>query len=171
MKEHWDIYDNRKNKTGIVKARGSELMDGEYHLVALVWIKGCHGKYLISKRSSEINGAGQWQTTGGCVLSGETSLEGAIREVKEEIGLNASADKMKLFQSKLVGDDSGWIADYWFLEDDIDIEKVICQEEEVAAVKWATFDEIEAMMRNNRFFYGELHLEELKKIEERGYYE
>ncbi len=161
MKELWDIYDNNKAKTGIVKERGSSMENGQYHLVALIWIKGFNGKYLISKRSSQVDGAGKWQPTGGSVISGESSIDGAIREVKEEIGLNASADKMKLFTSKFVGEDCGWIADYWHLYDDINIQDVICQEEEVADVMWASIDEIKDLIKKDQFFHGDLHLGEL----------
>jgi len=166
MKELWDIYDNNKVKTGIVKERGSVMENGQYHLVALIWIKGVNGKYLISKRSSEIDGAGKWQSTGGSVLSGESSINGAIREVKEEIGIDASLEKMKLLKSKFVGDKSGWIADYWYLYDDINIEDVVCQEEEVAEVMWASIDEIKALIRKDHFFHGGLHLGELDLLED-----
>lgn len=105
-----------------------------------------------------------WQPTGGSVQSGESSLEGAIREVKEEIGLDIKAEKMTLFKSKAVGEGSGWIADYWHLYDDIKIKDIICQEE-VAEVKWASVDEIRGLIKANMFFNGEVHLSEVDLLQ------
>ena len=37
-----------------------------------------------------------WENTGGAVLAGETSLEGALRELREETGLAAQPEALRL---------------------------------------------------------------------------
>lgn len=54
-----------------------------------VWIRNRKGEYLISQRAADrpIYPL-MWECVGGSVVKGETSLEGAVREVKEEVGLD-----------------------------------------------------------------------------------
>lgn len=163
-KELWDIYNKDKQLTDVIKERGSTIEDGEYNLVVLAWIKGVDGRYLISKRAHNIMGAGKWQATGGCVLSGETSRDGLIREIKEEIGLDLPKEKFKLVKSLIVGETSGWIADCWHIFDTIDIKRVVCQEEEVSEVCWATLGEIERLIVDDQFFHGRIQLEFIREL-------
>ncbi|MBO6586373.1 MAG: NUDIX domain-containing protein [Gracilimonas sp.] len=51
-------------------------------------IKGGQPLFLIFKRSSEKIYGNQWRMVGGKVKEGETSWEGALRELKEETGLS-----------------------------------------------------------------------------------
>ncbi|MDO4860986.1 MAG: NUDIX domain-containing protein [Bacillota bacterium] len=93
MAEMWDLYKRFGNtlefvKTGQTIERGSRLPDGAFHQVVHVWIKNEIGEYLISQRSAEKSDPLRWEPTGGSVLAGETSEEAAIREVKEELGLD-----------------------------------------------------------------------------------
>ena len=40
--------------------------------------------------------------------------------------------------------------DIWLVRKDIDIKDIVIQEEEVSEVKWASFEEIEELMKNNK---------------------
>lgn len=159
--EIWDIYNKSKELTGKQRVRGTELEEGEYHLVAIVWLKAKDGRFLISKRSSKKIGAGMWETTGGSALQGETSLQAAIREVGEEIGLTITPDQMRFLKTVRHGETGGWFADYWYVEKDIDISQIICQTSEVDCVKWTSRDEILKMIDSKEFFHGAFHLEAL----------
>ena len=85
--EKCDLYTKYREKTGKEHVRGEELPDGLYHLVVHVWIRNSKGEYLISKRAADrtVNPL-MWESAGGSVIKGEDSIEGAIREVKEEVG-------------------------------------------------------------------------------------
>ena len=91
MAEFWDIYDGNKKKTGRTAERGVyEFKDGEYHLVVQAIILNTKNEVLISKRAPFKKFGGMWECNGGSALKGETSLEGILREVKEELGIKFS---------------------------------------------------------------------------------
>ena len=91
MGEFWDIYDAKKNKTGIVAERGVyKFKKGEYHIVVTGIIINSNGEILITKRAEHKRHGGLWECNGGSILKGETSIQGMIRELKEEIGVEFS---------------------------------------------------------------------------------
>ena len=62
-----------------------------FHLVVHVWIVNAKGEYLISQRAaSRPSYPLMWECVGGSVLRGESSVDGAVREVKEEVGIDLS---------------------------------------------------------------------------------
>ena len=95
--EKRDLYDKYKNLTGKTIYKNFPIPKGYYILVVLIFIQNSEEKFLIQKRSKLKNG--KFATTGGHPKAGETSIEGAITEVKEEIGLDISKQDMKLFFS------------------------------------------------------------------------
>ena len=51
----------------------------------------CERRYLISQRAaSRLSYPLMWECVGGSVLRGESSVDGAVREVKEEVGIDLS---------------------------------------------------------------------------------
>ena len=99
--EFWDLYTEDRKLTGIEHIRGEKLPENMYHLVVHVWIKNSKGEYLISQRSaSRLTFPLMWECVGGSVLKGESSIDGAIREAKEEVGVELLPDNGKLIFSK-----------------------------------------------------------------------
>jgi 8-oxo-dGTP pyrophosphatase MutT (NUDIX family) len=85
---------------------------GEYHLVIQVWIKNSKNEFLISRRTN--NGgwwSGLWQTTGGAAVTGDNSLETALKETREEIGIILEPKNRQLFKrySELHKNDDGYL--------------------------------------------------------------
>ena len=85
--ELWDVYDAAGRKTGRVQRRGDPLAPGDCHLCVHVWIRDAAGRFLLTRRAPEKSGAGLWECTGGSALAGEDSLAAALREAKEETGI------------------------------------------------------------------------------------
>lgn len=136
MPEIWDLYTMEKKKTGRTWARGAPLPEGFYHLVVSVWIVNSRGQYLLSQRHPKKQYPFAWECTGGCVLAGESSLAGALREVKEELGITldpADAKILRQIRREAVQD----FYDVWRFYADIPIEKVALQKNEVINVRWA----------------------------------
>lgn len=156
--ELWDVLDENGNKTGRLVERGKPMEKGDYHLVVFSWIVNSEGNFLISKRSQYKLGAGKWEPVGGAVIAGETSLQGALREVKEELGICLNADE-GIFIKRLKFDTNySWFGDIWLFNHDVDLSEVVLQKEEVSDVGWATKDEILNLIHGEEFFNGKIFL-------------
>ena len=142
MKEIWDLYDENKNVTGKIHERGKLVPEGFYHLVVHVWIKNKDGLFLISRRDkSRESYPLRLECPGGSVLKGETSLDGAIRETKEEVGIDLSNTKGKLIYSK-VRHHFRDIMDVWMFQYDGEVDFSKATTNEVCEVKWMKYDDI-----------------------------
>lgn len=140
--ELWDIYDVNRNKIGKLHERGRRLRIGEYHLVADIWTITSQGKILITQRHPNKYLGLMWECTGGAVVAGESSLEGAVRELAEEVGIQVEADHLKListYQSREC------FLDTYLNRQDIELKDIKLQEEEVIAAKLVSYEELEAM--------------------------
>ena len=88
--ELWDAYDMNLNKIkDKTLIRGEAVPDGMYHLVCEVIVKHTDGTYLLMQRDKNKHYGEYWEATaGGSALQGENPLECAIRELREETGIN-----------------------------------------------------------------------------------
>lgn len=147
--EKWDLYTKYREKTGKEHIRGEKIPEGFYHLVVHVWIRNRKGEYLISQRSaSRPTFPLMWECVGGSVLKGENSIDGALREVKEEVGLDLEQKAGKLLFSKIRGSDAkeckvfNDIMDVWLFDYDGELQSEAATTDEVAVCKWMTVSEI-----------------------------
>ena len=92
MAEIWDAYDRQFNKIeGAELIRGEKIPEGLYHLVCDIIVRHVDGTYLLMRRDLRKHFGGMWElTAGGSALKGETPMDCAIRELKEETGIEAS---------------------------------------------------------------------------------
>ena len=90
MTQLWDAYDINMNKLeGITLVRGNRIEEGIFHLVCEIAVKHKDGQYLLMQRDWEKHYGGMGElTAGGSALIGETPIECAIRELKEETGIS-----------------------------------------------------------------------------------
>lgn len=85
-----EVLENRKV---YCELRGEQLSIGGYHLVVHVWIRNSKGEYLISQRSENRSTFPlMWECVSGSVVKGEDSLQGAVRETKEEVGIDLNTE-------------------------------------------------------------------------------
>ena len=158
--EIWDVLDEHGNKTGHYAERGRKMANGDYHLVVHVWKHNGKGEWLIDRRSPNKDGwSGWWETTGGSALAGDDSLTAALRETKEELGLELDPTKGTMFCriSKLGNDGHTWFQDAWVFEHDCLLGDVRFQEGETCDVMWATVDKIRKMMAEGIFPDNEVY--------------
>ena len=150
MAELWDIYDENRKKTGKVAERGkTQLEKGkEYHIVVTGIIINSKNEILITQRAPYKNLGLQWECNGGSVLSGETSLEGILRELKEEIGLEFSK-KEAIFLKTVESKTHPNFKDLWLFRKDIDLKDVKFADGEAVDVKWVSINEFTKMYNNN----------------------
>lgn len=149
MTELWDLYNGERERTGATLLRGKTVPKGQYHLVVSVWIVNSKGQYLLSQRHPDKPFPYFWECTGGSVLAGEDSLSGALREVKEELGISLEARQGKLiYQTRR--EPSQDFYDVWLFHQDIDIEKITLQETEVIDVQWVSRDTLLTMYHSQK---------------------
>ncbi len=93
--EMFDIYTQDGRPAGRTAARGSVLDRGEYRLGAHVYLYDEQGRFLLQKRAQDKHfRPGQWEVTMGHALAGETTFECALREVREELGLELPPENL-----------------------------------------------------------------------------
>lgn len=151
MIEQWEILDESGNPTGkIIEKHDKRAFDkGIYHLGSDVWIINKENKILIQKRSDKKRlQPNVWAMTGGSVILGEESKETIVREAKEELDININPDELKFITKFKTG--NVWI-DTYILKHDYDISKMKFQEDEVSDAKWATWEEINTLVKNGEF--------------------
>ena len=141
-----DLYDLDRNLTGETILKGQKYPKNRKILVVAIWIENSNGELLIQKRSLQKDGL--WATTGGHPKSGETSIEGIITEVLEELGLDISCKNVKLIHTEF---DEFVFLDMYYVKMDLDINSLILQKEEVEEVKWASLDDINQLIKNKQF--------------------
>ena len=142
--EKTDLYDENKRLTGETIFKGEPIPKGRYYLTVVIFIQNDEGKFLIQKRA--IKKDGKWATIGGHPVSGESSKQGIITEIKEEIGIDIQGENIQLFKTIKTEDD---FVDLYYLKENIN--NVVLQYEEVEKVKWACIEEIKEMIQNDEF--------------------
>ena len=86
----------------------------------------------------------------GHVDAGERIIDGAIRETSEELGVQTKEDDYE-FICEYIDDKSYEIAQVYLLHINLNIEDFTLQPEEVAEVKWLSFDEFKKLFYSDEF--------------------
>ena len=151
--EIWDLYNERRELTGLDHIRGDTIPEGYYHLVVHVWIRNSKSEYLISQRSADRPMHPlKWECVGGSVLKGEDSLSGALREIKEEVGLSLSPNNGKLVCSTtgrvVNGIRFSDIVDVWSFDYDGEVDLRSATTKEVAKTVWMNKAAIKELFDN-----------------------
>ena len=145
-----DLYDENRVPLGRVAERHAEKGPGEYRMVVHVCIFNSQGQLLIQRRSPEKTVWPElWDVSiGGGVDAGETSRQGAEREVSEELGYDL--DLTGLRPAVTVNFEGGF-DDFFVVTRDLDLGDLRLQKEEVSDVRWVTLEETLAMLDNGTF--------------------
>ncbi|MBI5134213.1 MAG: NUDIX domain-containing protein [Candidatus Taylorbacteria bacterium] len=133
------------------------------------------GRYLLARRANTGYEDGSYQVPSGHVEEGELPSEAAIREAKEEVGVEVSPEDIELFfvSYRPKHDDTDDYADFYFKTskwkgDVRNMEPRKCDD-----LKWASLDALPENMTlhvreafgalHGGVFYREIGLEELKR--------
>ena len=154
--EIWDLYDENRELLGKDHVRGEQLPIGGYHLVVNVWIRNSKGEYLIAQRSANRQTYPlMWECVDGSVIKGEDSLQGALREVKEEVGVDLLPKKGHVILSDIKKIEFGKvvnkIVDIWLFKYDGEVDLSNATTDEVAQVAWMNRSQIKELFDANMF--------------------
>lgn len=159
--EVWDAYNKEFEKIeGMTLIRGETIPDGVYHLVSDVIVRHADGTYLLMQRDSRKHFGGMWEATaGGSALTREGPLACAIRELREETGIESEA---LTEVGRVVNDHNHTLYVEFLCVTDCEKEQVTLQEGETSAFRWVTKDELVSMKKDElvtermQRFIGEL---------------
>ena len=154
--EIWDLYSEDRKLLGRDHVRGEQLPAGCYHLVVHVWIRNSKGEYLISQRAaSRPTNPLMWECVGGSVIKGEDSLQGAIREAKEEVGVDLLPENGRVLFTKTRKTEGerrfNDIMDVWLFIYDGEVDLKNATTDEVAQVTWMNRGQIMELFQENAF--------------------
>ena len=145
MAEIWDLFDEQRQSLHQTMERGTPVPAGAHHVVADIWTLTPDGRFLLTRRAPGKRCAGMWECTGGSVLAGESSEEGARRELREEVGLCAGPGELKLLHSIRLFER---VVDTYLFRAEVDLSKLVLLEGEVCDAKLVRFDELCALFQS-----------------------
>lgn len=147
--ELFDLYDVDRRPLGITMERGGAQPNGTYRLVVHICIFTPDGKMLCQRRVADKRVfPNLWDLScGGCVDSGESSREGAVREAAEELGVALPAD---ITPSLTVHFNYGF-DDVYCVTMNSDLFDFSIQREEVAEIAFMTKEQIYALIDDGTF--------------------
>ena len=94
--EYIDIYDENNNPLEKSKEKTQAHEEMDFHRTAHIWIINENKELLLQKRSANKKSHPNcWDISGaGHIRTGEDVLDGAIRELKEELGVIAKKNDL-----------------------------------------------------------------------------
>lgn len=116
--------------------------------------------YVMQQRSLKAKySPGEWDVTGGGVISGETSAEAAVREAYEELGVSVRPEALRHMLREITywGEDYGMICDTYAARVELPADGFAIAEYEVNDVKCVPFEEfLETVTYNKTDVFREM---------------
>ncbi len=153
MEEIFDVYTRDGKYLGTKpKSFCHSENPGVYHKPVWIWIVNSNNEILIQKRAAtKKKSPNLWDMpSAGHVVTGETSIEGAIRETKEELGIDTKESDYE-YIGEYIKDKAFEIAQIYLTKLDIKATSLKLQEEEVAEIKWVSLDEFKKIFYSDVF--------------------
>lgn len=158
MDEYIDIVTKSGKPTGKIALKSEAHKNGWYHNTIHLWLYTTEGEILLQQRShKKLIFPLLWDVSvAGHIDAGESFIEAALRETKEEIGLQLQPNDLKKIGVKLHESsyDNGSVLDYEFHQVyiaplTVDINTLKPQEDEVEALKLVDFEQFDKLLLNS----------------------
>ena len=157
MEEYFDVLNEEGMKTGETKLRGDVHRDGDWHKSVHIWVINQKGDVLLQRRSANKDSYPNMLdiSCAGHLSAGDDSLEGAIRELKEELNVDIkptdlqfikTLKKSSIYNSDFINNE---FTDLYFLNTTLKIEDMEFQKEELQDLFYVTYKELKDMVNQN----------------------
>lgn len=165
--EYIDIFDENNNPIGEKKEKQKAHEDGNFHRTVHVWIINDKNELLLQKRSAtKKTHPNCWDISGaGHIKAEETIIDGATRELKEELGVEIEEKDLQYITTiKSTKNPKNMEFQYvYLLRCNKKIEEYIFEDGEVSEVKYVFYKDLEKMVEEK--VEGLLiHEEEYKRL-------
>lgn len=158
MLEYLDVLDENGNLTGIKKARKEVHRDGDWHRTVHIWIINEKGEILLQRRCADKDSYPNMLdiSCGGHLSAGDSSIEGAKRELKEELNLDVDEKDLKFIKTikhnlnygeKFINNQ---FEDIYYLEINKKIEELKFQEEEISEIIYVPYTLFKRMIKDRQ---------------------
>lgn len=162
--EMLDVVNEDGSRTGLIKERGVVHREGALHATAHIWIARQNDKsgydLLLQKRSAHKDShPGCYDiSSAGHISAGEELLPSALRELKEELGIEAKLQDLReigvrhinyegVFYGRPFRDRQRSVI--YLYEKPVDTKELILQKSEIESVLWMDYEEaLEAVRKN-----------------------
>jgi len=156
MEEYIDIVTKEGNPTGESVSKSVIHQKGYYHNTAHIWFYTKSGNILLAQRAaSKTIYPLLWDVSvAGHIDAGETIKGAAIRETKEEIGLNILENDLQLigvfecFQTYDNGIIDNEFHHTFIIELKVELAQLVLQREEVEALKLVSINDFHYLIEN-----------------------
>ena len=157
-KEYFDILDENGNKTGKTKLRSDVHRDGDWHKAVHIWIINNNGEVLLQRRcaTKDSNPNMLDISSAGHLSAGDDSLEGALRELKEELNLEIKPEDLQFVKTLKRSSKytetfiNNEFDDLYIVRTDKKIEDMKFQEEEISEIMYVPYKQFKKMVKNNQ---------------------
>lgn len=144
--EIWDLYDDNRQPLDETHKRQDKIDIGKYHIAINVWTVNDDNEILLTLRDpNKEKYPDLWENTGGSILSGETSIEGAIRELREETGIIAHASDLFFLGTRK---EKTAFMDTYIIRKNPKIFELKLQDGETVDAQWVTLDKLDDMIKS-----------------------
>ncbi|OGO92925.1 MAG: hypothetical protein A2Y17_06745 [Clostridiales bacterium GWF2_38_85] len=144
--ELWDLYDGNRQLLGRLQKRGEHIKRGDYHIVVDIWTVNSKQEILLTLRDPNKECfPNLWENSAGSILAGETSVQGAVRELFEETGIKAEENELNFLGE--LKEETAFI-DTYIIRKDVEISELVMQESETVDAQWVTLGKLDEMINS-----------------------
>ena len=147
MTEKRDIFDAQRSNLGTPIVRGESIPEGCYVLSVSIFTVNEKGEILLTLRAPEKpNFPNVWEITAGGALAGESGIEAALRELREETGLRAKKEELQLM--RVIREPSAFVECYLY-RTNLPASAIVLQEGETVAARFTALKRFEELMHTD----------------------
>ncbi len=162
-----EIVDENGNFTGQIMDKEEAHDKNLLHNEVGIFIINDDGKVLLQKRSANKRfSPNKWGLCAGHVEANESLENAALREIKEEVGLDITSKKLIPYGEReiTISDSNSHITYFYYIRCNKKENEFAIQTEELSEVKWFNIDEIITMIKEGKTSFKENRIKLFEKI-------